>query len=82
MNIINLQEKEISEAKSITNDFRSVHDEIMSIQEKMDGLQKESSFLIEKLNHIRSREENFIEDLKNKYGKGSLNPFDLTYTKE
>ena len=82
MTTINLEEKEIEQAKLITSDFREVHDEIILIQEKMDELQKTSSFLIEKLNHIRSREEEFVSGLKNKYGSGNLNPFDLTYTKE
>lgn len=82
MEIINLEKIERIKMSSIISDFRDVHDETSKIQKEMEALQKTSTFLIEKLNLIRDREKSLISDLELKYGKGSLNPFDLTYNKE
>jgi hypothetical protein len=45
----------------------------------MQDLEKECSFLVEKLGAIRKSEIDFTETLRQKYGEGQINPFDLTY---
>ena len=76
-----LTKKEKNKANSLKDQFSSVRGEIESVQAEMDLLTKKAGTLIKELENLRDQESQFITELKNKYGEGTLDPFKLIYMK-
>lgn len=75
--------EEEKEAVKIKAEFIEVHGQISQIQEEMEVLNRKAEYLIQKLESIRGEESRFIRSLEEKYGEGTLDPFQMTYkTKE
>jgi chromosome segregation ATPase len=66
-------------AEKIKGQFSEVHSEISQIQLEMDHLNKKAESLIKSLEGLREEEKEFISSLEKKYGKGSLDPFNMIY---
>jgi hypothetical protein len=71
--------EEEKNANRIKGEFSEVHGKIFEIQKKMELLNLEAEDLIKKLETLREEESDFIISLSEKYGKGTLDPFNLTY---
>jgi hypothetical protein len=77
--MINLNEKEKETILEFSNNYREIHKEILDVEKKINDLQGQSKFLIEKLEFFRSSEVDFLKDLSEKYGEGELNLIDFSW---
>jgi uncharacterized coiled-coil DUF342 family protein len=66
-------------AEEIKGQFSEVHQEISQIQSEMDHLNQKAEGLIKILEKLREEEREFISSLEKKYGRGSLDPFEMIY---
>lgn len=74
-----LTESEEKRANEIKSSFSEVHNQISQIQEEMNSLAKKADFLVQKLELLRGEELKFVQILEQKYGQGSLDPFNMIY---
>jgi chromosome segregation ATPase len=70
---------EEKKAKEIKAGFFEVHSQISQIQNEMNNLNRKAEVLIKKLEILREEESSFVRSLGEKYGEGTLDPFNMTY---
>lgn len=66
----------------LSKKFIKVHQDIFKIEDTIKSMQERSYKLITELEKCRNSEKDFIKDLTQKYGDGSLDPLTLTWKKE
>jgi len=66
----------------LSKQFIKVHQDILKIEDTIKSMQERSYKLIDELEKCRNSEKDFIKDLTQKYGSGSLDPLTLTWKKE
>jgi hypothetical protein len=66
----------------LSKKFIKVHQDIFKIEDSIKSMQERSYKLIDELEKCRNSEKDFIRDLTQKYGSGSLDPLTLTWKKE
>jgi hypothetical protein len=66
----------------LSKKFIKVHQDIFKIEDSIKSMQERSYKLIDELEKCRNSEKDFIKDLTQKYGSGSLDPLTLTWKKE
>jgi hypothetical protein len=76
-----LTEKEIQTAKKLKQEFGQIKDQINLVEEQMKSLNQTTESLVRHLEDLRLQEQNFVQNLKKKYGEGKLNPITFTYEK-
>jgi hypothetical protein len=76
-----LTQTEKKTAQSLKKEFVQVKDRIHLVEEQMKSLNSQTESLINHLEDLRLQEKNFMDQLKEKYGPGKLNPLTLSYEK-
>ncbi len=77
-----LTEQEKERLLRLSKKFIKVHQDIFKIEESIKAMQERSCKLIRDLEKCRDAEKDFIKDLSQKYGNGTLDPLTLTWKKE
>jgi len=77
-----LTEQEKERLLRLSKKFIKVHQDIFKIEESIKLMQERSCKLIGDLEKCRDAEKDFIKDLSQKYGNGTLDPLTLTWKKE
>ncbi len=77
-----LTDQEKERLLRLSKKFIKVHQDIFKIEDTMRLMNEKSIKLIGELEKCRSSEKDFIKDLTQKYGNGSLDPLTLTWKKE
>jgi hypothetical protein len=80
--MIQLSAEEREQILKFSREFVNIHQSILSVEENIAKLEIESSSLISQLEKCREVENEFVEQLENKYGEGKLDPINLTWKKE
>ena len=80
--MIQLSAEEREQILKFSREFVNIHQSILSVEENITKLEIESSSLISQLEKCREVENEFVEQLENKYGEGNLDPINLTWKKE
>ena len=80
--MIQLSTEEREQILKFSREFVNIHQSILSVEENIAKLEIESSGLISQLEKCREVENEFVEQLENKYGEGKLDPINLTWKKE
>jgi|688.fasta_scaffold09088_3 hypothetical protein len=80
--MIQLSAEEREQILKFSKEFVNIHQSILSVEENIAKLEIESSGLISQLERCREVENEFVEQLENKYGEGKLDPINLTWKKE
>jgi hypothetical protein len=80
--MIQLSAEEREQILKFSREFVNIHQSILSVEENITKLEIESSSLISQLEKCREVENEFVEQLENKYGEGKLDPINLTWKKE
>lgn len=75
-----ITKKEEKRANDLKVKFSKVHNEIFEIQKQIERLNLQSESLILHLESLRQEEKKFMNDLSEKYGSGTLDPLQMTYT--
>jgi hypothetical protein len=63
----------------LSKKFIKVHQDIFKIEETMRLMNERSTKLIDELEKCRNSEKDFIKNLTQKYGSGTLDPLTLTW---
>lgn len=74
-----ITQEEEKRATQIKTEFSEIHSEIFKIQEEMNLLNEKAEELIKSLESLRKEESEFMSSLVEKYGEGSLDPFQMIY---
>lgn len=77
-----LTDKEKERLLGLSKKFIKVHQDIFKIEETIKVMHEKSAKLIIELDKCRNSEKDFIKDLTQKYGIGSLDPLTLSWKKE
>jgi hypothetical protein len=77
-----LTDQEKERLLRLSKKFIKVHQDIFKIEDTIKMMQERSLKLIEELDKCRNIEKDFIKDLTQKYGNGSLDPLTLTWNKD
>lgn len=77
-----LTDQEKERLLRLSKKFIKVHQDIFKIEDAIRTMQERSFRLIDDLEKCRNVEKDFIKDLTQKYGNGSLDPLTLTWKKE
>ena len=77
-----LTDQEKERLLRLSKKFIKVHQDIFKIEESIKVMQERSCKLIGDLEKCRYAEKDFIKDLSQKYGNGTLDPLTLTWKKE
>jgi hypothetical protein len=77
-----LTDQEKERLLRLSKKFIKVHQDIFKIEETMRSMNEKSIKLINELEKCRNSEKDFIKDLTQKYGNGTLDPLTLTWKKE
>ena len=80
--MIQLSAEEREQILKFSREFVNIHQSILSVEENITKLEIESSSLISQLEKCREVENEFVEQLENKYGEGKLDPINLTWKNE
>jgi hypothetical protein len=80
--MIQLSSEERAQILKFSTEFVNIHQSILSVEETIANLERESLDLISKLERCREIEGDFVAQLENKYGVGTLDPINLTWKKE
>lgn len=79
--MIELTKKEKQEIHSLSVDFIRIHTEIIEVEETIRKMEERSSELVSELSDCRSREIEFTNNLRAKYGDGCLDCSGLKWKK-
>jgi hypothetical protein len=77
-----LTDQEKERLLRLSKKFIKVHQDIFKIEDTMRLMNEKSVKLINELEKCRNSEKDFIKDLTQKYGNGTLDPLTLTWKKE
>lgn len=77
-----LTDKEKERLLGLSKKFIKVHQNIFKIEETFKVMHEKSEKLITELDKCRNSEKDFIKELTQKYGTGSLDPLTLSWKKE
>jgi hypothetical protein len=77
-----LTDQEKERLLRLSKKFIKVHQDIFKIEDTMRLMNEKSGKLINELEKCRNSEKDFIKDLTQKYGNGTLDPLTLTWKKE
>lgn len=84
-----LEKGEVEQIHQIISEFAKLHDEFDMYEFQLEEMQKKQSDILENLTEVnekitilREKEMNLIEDIKAKYGNGSLDLETMEYTKD
>jgi hypothetical protein len=77
-----LTDQEKERLLRLSKKFIKVHQDIFKIEDTIRSMQERSCKLIGELEKCRNVEKDFIKDLTQKYGTGSLDPLTLTWKRE
>lgn len=77
-----LQKEEIQKIRSMSDNFISIRDMISDVENRMEKLKNESTYLVNLLESQRSEESDFIGYLQDQYGPGKLDLTSMEWVKE
>jgi MoxR-like ATPase len=77
-----LTDQEKERLLRLSKKFIKVHQDIFKIEDTIRSMQERSLKLIDELDKCRNTEKDFIKDLTQKYGNGSLDPLTLTWNRD
>lgn len=80
--MIELTKTEKNKILGLSKDFIRIHGEILSVEESIKKLEARASELISELQECRKEEKEFSDELREKYGCGSLDPSGLCWKNE
>lgn len=79
--MIKLNKTEKEEIIELSNEFVSIHQEIMNIEDEIQKSREKADQLIRILEQCREKEKDFTKKMYSKYGEGRLDPINLKWIK-
>ena len=80
--MVQINKKEKERVLKFSNNYISIHGEIVSVEKEIKKLEESSANLISELERCREEESCFMERMIKKYGPGRLNPMTLCWEPE
>lgn len=82
MKTVDLKPKDLKEASTIMEKYRTIELNLTSVQKKLEALDKEREILFQELENVRQQEEKFFSKIRKTLGNGNLDIYTMKYVIE
>lgn len=77
-----IEKENLEKIKKLVVKYKECHDEIKTLEERMESLSKDMNFKLDELNSLRQEEQELYKILSEKYGSGYLDTQNIEWIQE